>query len=268
MRKPYLIYNGEKYLALCSSSEYSDCLIPIPITEMVFLDSLTNDTILDISCSLDAHQYNHRIENDYSLAMDVKLSHSDGYSIHDLFSIVTHTNIDDINYDQHEYMFNTLDKYITDHVDYYIFDLTEFLDYIRQNELFRVYLVLNIPSIVLHRDSNVYTTLKTFFGESWIRDLDFELGEGMYVLEFKTYYMHPQREIIDCLIQEIDDYNQSSQTKINFSVNNYDHPMIRNIGEIHVTLSFHPDYFKKQLFFLFRRLKDLLQEDVTIKIIA
>ena len=203
--------------------------------------------------------------------MDVKLSHSRAYCVNDFFSIELHDNNiinDEIDSNMNEYYFNEIEHYITEYETHSVFDMETFLSEYCSGETYRLFIIINIPCIVLHRNENVYKALNTFFPDSILRKFSYEIGSGMYALEFKTYYMKPQRDDIDLLIKDVDVYNEVSNTKIYITVNNNDDPIIRNIGEIHVTMSFEPEHFKKQLFFVFRRIKDLIANDMTFKLYA
>lgn len=266
MFKPYLIYNGERYLALCTEHDFSGH--PMNHHDIVFIDSISDDIILDITCSISASIFNRSLEDRYSIASDIRLSNSEYYGVKDVFSIITQRTTDMFDIDEHEYLFLQLNDFVTDHGDCFVFDMVSFMDSIDMKGIFRVYLVLNLPSIIMNKDDIIYDSLSTFFGVEWMYDFNYELSENDYMIEFKSYYMHPQREMIDRLIGEVESYNASSKHPIKLATNNTNHPMIRSIGEIQVKLTFEKNMFKKQLFFIFRSIKNLLEEDVAIKIIA
>jgi hypothetical protein len=265
MFKPYLIYNGTSYLSLCTKDEYH---IDDVSGELIFIDEIIDDIILDISCSLKAANFNSALENRYSIVTDIRMSNSEYYGVKDVFSIITQRTTDLVEIDEHEYLFPELNEYVIDYGDYFIFDMERFLDDIDMKGIFRLYLVLNLPSIIINKDDTVYDSIGTFFGKEWMYDFNYELGDGDYRIEFKTFYMHPQKMLVDQLIEEVESYNASSKHPIIIKTNSNNHPMIRNIGEIDVRMLFEKKMFKKQLFFVFRTLKLLLEEDVTIKIIA
>lgn len=268
MHKPLLLYNGRDYIALCTSSDYSGTLCPISHKNVTFIDNLTSNTILDITCTTEVSDFNRHVEETFSIAMDVKITRSLAYDIDDYFSIITHVNIDGIQHDSHEYFFQHVMSYIIEYDTHIIFNLHEFLNDIDTEEMYRLFLILNIPCIVLNRNDEIHNTLSTFFTKEELRKFDYEFGEGLYVIEFKTYYHGTRTLTINELINDINDLNHVLQRKIHLSVNNNDNPFIRSIGEIHVSLSFQPDIFKKQLFHVFLRLKEIMNHDITLKLIA
>lgn len=268
MHKPLLLYNGKHYIALCTSSDYTNSICPISHKNITFIDSLTSNTILDITCTTEVSEFNTYIEEMFSIAMDIKVTKSMAYDIDDYFSIVTHVNIDGIQHDTHEYYFNSIMPYIIEYDTHSVFNLHDFLNDIDTEQLYRMFLILNIPCIVLNRNDDILNALSTFFTNEDLRKFEYEFGEGLYVIEFKTYYHGTRTLTINDLISDIEDLNQTLHRKIHLSVNNNDNPFIRSIGEIHVSLSFQPDIFKKQLFHVFLKLKEIMKHDIALKIIA
>lgn len=269
MLKPILISNGTNYVALCTASEYHESLCPIHYEDIIFLCSLNENTIITITCFDGVNVFNNVVEEQFKLGMDIQLTQdTERYSINEQFSIVSYTRLDEVDFNIDIHGYREFHPYIEEFDDYTIFHMDEYLESIDNENLFRLFLNINIPGVVLNRNRIVYDALNTYFNEKDMENFEYELGVGMYVVEFKTYYMNPQRQIIDGLLKDVEEFNDISKHQIYLAVNNHDNPILRNIGEIQVSLSFEPEYFKKQLFHIVRRLRQITEHDITLHIIA
>lgn len=273
MIKPYLIYNGDTYFALCTMSDYSETLCPISIKEITFLDDVISNTLFGIACTEEISCFNYQIEEKLGMVMDVRLDNTIPNDYHDLFSITTHVNVNEEK-EVDILSFDEIEEFIEDYGTHFIFNLLEYLYTVDVSIIFRLFIDINIPSIALNRCPSVYSAFTTFFDDDAMSRFEYSINDGMVMLTLIGWYADVNHAIepLRALMDRVNVHNSNSNNTIHMTANDCSYSMnsiYTGIGEMEVTLSFDRDMLRKQLFIIFMEIKKLIHDrKVSIKISA
>lgn len=275
MNKPYLIYNGTSYIALCTMSDYNETVCPIATHDIIFIDECIHDTLLDISCDWDVNKFNVVIEEKFGLVMDVKIDEFTTTPLDDYVSIETHTNNDElVEVDTAPY--SELLPYVIEYDTHYQFNINEYLYDIDTNPLFRLFLIINVPAIVLYRDQIVYDAFSTYLHDDDLSLLDYSLGEFDVSITLTAWIIVTPSSTNDMtgirdFSKFLDRYNKTAHTPITYSLSEVIPPYHGSFGtcELELVITITKEKLKKQLFSFFIQLKDFVRGDaVEVEITA